>query len=115
FLWNVETGQEVRRFRERGPALASLAFSPDGRQVLSGGVDGPVQLWDVDTAREVRRFEAHSWWGWGVAFSPDGRRALAASADGACPPAPTGRCGCGTSTAAGGCAASAGTPAGRPP
>jgi WD40 repeat protein len=50
----------------------SVAFSPDGRLLAVGSLDGTVGLWDVAAAREVRRFNAEGQVA-GVAFSPDGR------------------------------------------
>ena len=55
----------------------SLAFSPGGRILASGG-SRLVLLWDVDTATPRTLLEESSpeYWGWHrapVAFSPDGR------------------------------------------
>jgi WD40 repeat protein len=38
-----------------GPVYA-LAYSPDGRTLASGGLDGAVRLWDVGTFREALTF-----------------------------------------------------------
>jgi len=35
-LWEVATGQEVRSFEEHTDYEMSVAFSPDGKMVLSG-------------------------------------------------------------------------------
>jgi WD40 repeat protein len=60
-------------FDYMGTSIDSVAFSPDGRQILSG--EGHVlRLWDVATGREVRRFEAPSHGPKAAAFSPDGSR-----------------------------------------
>ena len=61
--------------------IHSVAFSPDGRQVLSGSEDQTVKLWDVATGRLVRTFTGHTQQVLCVAFSPDGRHVLSGSWD----------------------------------
>ncbi len=59
----------------------SVAFSPDGKRVLTGGTDNAAILWDSATARVIRRFEGHQRGIKGVAFSRDGKSILTGSID----------------------------------
>ena len=53
--------------------VKSVAFSPDGRLLASGGDDKTVRLWDPATGREQRTLTSHTNLVNSVAFSPDGR------------------------------------------
>jgi HEAT repeat protein len=80
-LWDLTTGQEVRRFRGHADSVRALAFSPDGRRLLSASHDKTVRLWHVATGRELAVFDKHTEWVQSVAFFPDGRRALSGGYD----------------------------------
>ncbi len=80
-LWDVNTGHEVRTFEGHLYGVSSVAFSPDGRYVVSGNWDKTLKLWDVNTGHEVRTFTGHSGVVNSVAFSPDGRYVMSGSMD----------------------------------
>ena len=79
-LWNISTNELTLVGDDNYVYTKSLAFSPDGSLLVSGGFDGVVRLWDVDTGTQVRAMFGHSSEVESVAFSPDGR--LVASAGG---------------------------------
>ncbi len=55
----------------------AVAFSPDGRTILTASVDKTARLWDAATGQPVGLPMAHPR-RVSVAFSPDGRRVLTA-------------------------------------
>jgi WD40 repeat protein len=79
-VWEVETGREVQRFEGHKwtgePGENCIAFSPDGKQILSGGYDGTVRLWSISDGKEIQRFTGHTGAIGGVAYAPDGSRIL---------------------------------------
>ena len=59
----------------------AVAFSPDGKLLVSGVSDNTVQLWDPVAQRELSPLTGHKDWVKSVAFSPDGKLLASASAD----------------------------------
>jgi len=53
--------------------VSSVAFSPDGKQVVSGSGDRTIRLWDATTGASLQTLEGHSDLVSSVAFSPDGK------------------------------------------
>jgi eukaryotic-like serine/threonine-protein kinase len=60
------------RARVAGPGL-SVAFSPDGRRLATGGDQDTVKIWDVENGRELDTLRGHTGEVYALAFSPDGR------------------------------------------
>ena len=61
--------------------VTSVAFSPDGKQVLTGSEDKTARLWDAQSGKALRTFTGHSEEIKSVAFSPDGKQVLTGSED----------------------------------
>jgi WD40 repeat protein len=77
-----EHGGELRSLAGHKGAVISVAYSPDGFCVLSGGEDGTMKLWEAGTGHELRTFTGHKAAVTSVAFSPDGSMAVSGSSDG---------------------------------
>lgn len=63
-------------------AVFDLAFSPDGKRLVTASVDGVVRLVDPRSAEVLARLRLPGGAVFAVAFSPDGRRFATASEDG---------------------------------
>lgn len=81
YLWDGRTGNLLRRLRGHTRVVQDLAFTSDGRMILSGSQDKTLRLWNIETGEEVRRFDGHTAFVFAVAISPDGRLAASGGAD----------------------------------
>jgi WD40 repeat protein len=61
--------------------VLSVAFSPDGRTLASGGFDKAVTLWEVATGKQRAKLDGHTDTVRCVAFSSDGRTVASGSWD----------------------------------
>ncbi|MFW5692716.1 MAG: WD40 repeat domain-containing protein, partial [Thermoguttaceae bacterium] len=79
-LWDTATGLALDAMDIGGRALA-VAFSDDGRRVLTDSGDGPLRVWDVPTGEKIAQFDPPPSDVMAAAFSPDGRRVAAGCYD----------------------------------
>jgi WD40 repeat protein len=61
--------------------IESVAFSSDGRHIVSGSGCGTVQIWNAATGLSEGNFEGHSGAMYSVAFSRDGSHIVSGSND----------------------------------
>jgi WD40 repeat protein/tRNA A-37 threonylcarbamoyl transferase component Bud32 len=80
-LWNFRTG-ETKLLPGHDDTVVSVAFTRDGKKLLSASMDNRAMLWDVDTGQPLQTFRGHEWWVWDAAFSPDETQVVTASQDG---------------------------------
>jgi WD40 repeat protein len=80
-LWDVDGGKERGLLGNHTGWVLNVAFSPDGRRVLSSE-HNHLRLWDVETGQELRRFLGHGAVIPALAFAPDGKRVLSGAANG---------------------------------
>ncbi len=70
-----------RRLSGYEHGMNSVAFSPNGRHIVSCSNDKTVRVWDVDSGAELQILRSHQDRVQCVAYSPDGRWILSGSYD----------------------------------
>lgn len=72
--WNVETGKSRLLGKHKGQVY-TLAFSDDGKNLLTLGADRTARIWDMITGREQSKISAPEGEGTAATISVDGKMA----------------------------------------
>ena len=84
-LQELGTGQEMLALTRQGTGVldgaSSLAWSPDGQELIAATYHEPIVVWDAQTGEQLRSLGGHEGKVFDVAWSPDGGR-LASASDG---------------------------------
>jgi WD40 repeat protein/tetratricopeptide (TPR) repeat protein len=83
-MWDVESGRALFKIQAHPMGSWAVAFSHDGRHILSAGYgDGfRIRIADAVTGREIGRLDEHRAKVNCLTFSPDDKRVLSCSSDG---------------------------------
>lgn len=57
-LWDAKTGKALRTLSGAKQALYAVAFSPDGKLVAAGGLEGKIYVWNTADGKLLKEFHA---------------------------------------------------------
>jgi WD40 repeat protein len=78
-LFDAATGKQLADRECHGKTANAVAFTPDGKVLVTGGEDGRLRLWEPGQLKEKAALEGHDSAVLSLAVSPDGK--LLATAD----------------------------------
>ena len=76
---DVETAS--RNLLRTGLDINALAFSPDGKTLVSSSSDATIRIWNVSTGALLKAFKGHTKGVNSAAYSPDGKTIVSAGAN----------------------------------
>jgi WD40 repeat protein len=82
-IWDASSGQQIGlSLKGHTSPVYAVAFSPDGRRIVSGSRDETLRVWDAESGQPMGPpLQGHTSAVTSVGFSPDGRLILSGSAD----------------------------------
>ena len=81
-VWDAQTGVQLASFHGgQEQVVGSLAFSPDGKHIVSGWANH-IKIWETATGNELRTLRGHEGYLTALAFRLDGKRIISSSWDG---------------------------------
>ncbi|MFB2970819.1 protein kinase [Aerosakkonema sp. BLCC-F183] len=72
-IWDISSGQLKTTLTRHSNPVYSVAFSPDGQTLASGGWDNTIKIWDISSGKLKTTLTGHYHRVYSVAFSPDGQ------------------------------------------
>jgi WD40 repeat protein len=80
-LWDGRTGKPASVLQGHQDLITSMAFSPDGRWIVTGAGDKSARIWNSESGQQSAILLGHEGGVLSAAFSPDGKEVLTASED----------------------------------
>ena len=71
------SGQETLTFKGHTLPVQSVAFSPDGKRIVSGSIDKTLKVWDASSGQETLTLKGHAYSVESVASAPTGNESSA--------------------------------------
>jgi len=71
-VWNAQNGKILFEQKSHEPEGGGIAFSPDSKEVATGGGDQTIKLWDVSSSTLRLTVPVEDGFIWDIAYHPDG-------------------------------------------
>ena len=80
-VWCPDSGELVAQMKGHKKSVNAVAWSSDGKKVVSGSSDNTIRVWERETWKCIAVIRGHANEVWSTVFSPSGDKILSGGAD----------------------------------
>ncbi|MBT4864501.1 MAG: Gfo/Idh/MocA family oxidoreductase [Planctomycetaceae bacterium] len=80
-LWETDGFSAVRQLKGHRGYVTGVAFSPDGKRLVTSSEDESIRIWNTESGKEELAIRGHSYPVMDVVFSPDGKLIASVAGD----------------------------------
>jgi WD40 repeat protein len=81
-FWDARTGKQMKTLQGHTNAVIRLTFSPNGKLLATGSIDGSVIVWDLASGKPALTLQVDRENVLALAFTPDGKQLATAGYEG---------------------------------
>jgi len=81
-IWDADTGELLKLLERHTSSVYDLAFTQDGRRLMSAAGDQTIRIWDTNAWMETDVLRGHTGGGWAIAISEPAQLIASVSKDG---------------------------------
>lgn len=83
WIYDAQTGEALDLFTGGNAVIRNVAFSPDGKTLMSDIDNNRLCLWDVNSGKQLHRYAGHTQYSISeIVFNPDGKTFASADSSG---------------------------------
>lgn len=73
YVYDANSGEQLQKIVKHTSQIMGVAWSPDGKRLVSGSSDDTTRIWDAETGAELLTLPTPGDWGTIPDWSPDGK------------------------------------------
>jgi WD40 repeat protein len=80
-IWDIKSEEIIREFKGHSNYITDIAFTQDGKKIITAGLDKTLKIWDSDSGKCINTLTGHKYMVGAVMITPDCKDIISGSND----------------------------------